>query len=1193
MAKSDDPQQEGYHKHITFLNGPFICLRAKLADIFTPKRQRDMLMLGVWLSRFNTANLMYVPTSILPLVNVQPNMFLHCTKSKLAASDRQMFFTPYVAVITRNGGAKRQYEHITGQPWLEADPADLPDYVDFDELPPNLRGSVEMSIRSDECLLLYTTITDMAARVQLGMLPYCCVPADQSAAFLNCAATKERRYEENDNEEEEVEEEEDDDDDDDDEDGGAAHLKESMIADCKWTFLHQCHHVDNPMAHIDVVQLRLDMTPPTPLSYMSTLQDNNATVYDRARGRTAKRSKTVPMALVANSQYIIQEIVESMCHMDTNQYMYGNLTVPQRLIAYTSLLIRSVSGGELASIMPNCQSKQLTASLLDVFMSLIIQQDSCRTYTEKKPELETEMMPLNGTMLVACTFWTNKTFINYTKQLEVRKYTTKDNKERISFNIVNGATKKDMYACFKESMGCMIGPITATSNYMRAAMIVNKKVNKTTLLTMSHAASFNHLAFKLNKPTPQLVQAFASPTTPSKSNAILMTRINNRTTDSILGNMSQTTEEGSSSSSKQTVKMFGPPYDALMATLPSELMTALTQCWTSDPAISFAKNYFNLAVRVIETIKTVLENQVTEKAGVDLIDLGQASTRKMDAVANYDINKALWGQGELGRTGAVSVSRLLEQKAYVICENTPQARRAVALKAATTSQFTGSTKTDTITTTAEKEAPLIRVAKTEQEYNNVTIPKEFSMNRAVIMRSKTNLITYADPSTDDAGAKNGFGVNVSAGTKGSSDEDDSHIEFVIKWLMNVIKKVFLCSTAPSAAPQQKLSGTVYYRMELEMRKTIKKPEMTVLRQALLPLNWRLYNEPLNLACTHVIGGHLCNIKGYVGNAAKYFEWKKHINHNRIQWMPRYIVQLNTKAKTAAAAAATAVQNDENDDHDDAGENGAIDVDGDVAAGTPAAGVKYNEDFELVKDYFPKVLRDSGANIECVHINWNKFMSMNGGYIERLQVVKPPIEHEFRFLLLGFQAEIIGAFSVNLVVQKGKLYAREDEPQFLASLMTALEKATVDGQLDIIHKNLDFFRGLCEEEEKEEEEEEEEEEKEDDGEKQQRVKMDTVMYMLETHCVDLYMYNRHLVNIIYKLLRGETTESIKMMEWYQELVTAEKSAITTVTDDDMDAFAAFATDASKQETTSSSSSSSAPNVPAANTIATELIHFGED
>ena len=1062
--------EEVYHKNISFINGTYICLKTRADELFeNAETLRALQLYGCALSNYNPDNLLYVPTNVFPLSILKKNLFLQ-DKNKPSNDSEQLFLSPMIAVITTNGQAKQLWSTINGGISWKPNDEDDDEEKKLEPLDDKVMNGLETTLAENECILLYTTQADLCERVLMGFMPFHLIKqSDQSDQSSN---------------DDENDDNYDDDDDDDD-------LKKdkSWLPGCSWTKMMNVNSIDKPKENItDVGKLTLDsFTKPikfmterlndvnnfynhlrdtNPLSFMTVPNSNSSSrkrsvKEDRGQNKAGKYDDTM---FIDNSQYIIKEIVELMCYMDTNQYAYRRLRGIDKLVAYSTMVKKASIEGDASNLIPECSDKNLSDSLRDVYLGLLMHQSSCKTFIDRQDSLlNCDIMSMKAVMALVCGLITNRTFIGYQQSLGMKVYTGRDKKERVAF-YSESDTNANPYKAMKLSMGNMPFVISFYINYMRSYLDLCKITPTAFLDEKDYGSIFMKVMDNLNSKNVKTVQEFLG--ADNRGNAVVMLRIYNQTTDSVLGSLGKT-EESNMSGVPTKIKSFGPAYDEVIENLIDDVSKAMDNVWKYDKSNSKFDNFTNLVVKTLSGLETFAASRICSlnfTTQEELFDLQSANVNKIDCVASYILHKSVCEYGLLGQLIAVSINRLLEQKVVAICENRPKGR-ATSVRTAIATNYSGTTATGLWKTKTDNEVNMVSVVPSNNSALS-TLPKDFTVQKQITMKSRSPMVSYNE---ETMGSNQIYGLALSKEDKNTPVNNPNHITFVVSFILNLCKKLYFKQIEGDKTKLFQLQNIMYLKVTNYIKKMINLPKYTILKQALLPFDWKLISEDLKESLKMFVAGCLLHKKGYLSNITTY-SWLKQINPYRIQWVQRFVAFKNEKS----------------------------------------------EDFDLTKTHFSNALRKANVVIEGAHVHWAKFPNPkdSNGNIIRLQFWRPTSEHAYRFLTLGCSQEVNRTFTVNMVGKKGRVYGFENDPQAFGLITTRLTNAQIDEQLKILMDNLEFFKNECR--------------VNDEGEYDH----DTVLRSLPRDS-DFYMWNQHIVQILVDLLNNADAKSIKTQSWYIE------------------------------------------------------------
>ena len=188
-----------------------------------------------------------------------------------------------------------------------------------------------------------------------------------------------------------------------------------------------------------------------------------------------KRVKYSNVKFINHSQYIIREMVELMCFLDCNQYSFLSLKNVDRLVAYSVMLKQISSEGESSSVMPKSSKENVSSSLKDVFIGLMLQHLSAKTYIDERQSnlIDLNQLSIKAVKMLICGAITNRQFISYSKSLIVKYFKSNDGKPLTKFNS-EPDRNPNAFEAMKDMMGNMIFPLHFYLNYMRSYLITCK-----------------------------------------------------------------------------------------------------------------------------------------------------------------------------------------------------------------------------------------------------------------------------------------------------------------------------------------------------------------------------------------------------------------------------------------------------------------------------------------------------------------------------------------------------------------------------------------------------------------------------------------------------------------------------------------------------------------------------------------------
>ena len=234
------------YNNIIAINGPYICLRVNINELFTNDRKRALSLLGCALSRYDSDNLMYAPVEAFKIQNFKKNLFIkeHRKKEKNKINNdhaKPEFLTPMVAIITKNKEASKIWSEVNENlRWngnvdeLITEKEEL-EFIDDDD-DDNI-DCLENTLEDGECILFYTTQIDLLNRLQLGYFPF-------------HLKSNEVEKEEEDNDDDDEEEEE--------SNASSASKNQMWLHDCSSAKLVCANDFDNPKKYADKTELKLD-----------------------------------------------------------------------------------------------------------------------------------------------------------------------------------------------------------------------------------------------------------------------------------------------------------------------------------------------------------------------------------------------------------------------------------------------------------------------------------------------------------------------------------------------------------------------------------------------------------------------------------------------------------------------------------------------------------------------------------------------------------------------------------------------------------------------------------------------------------------------------------------------------------------------------------------------------------------------
>lgn len=1119
---SEPAENETWHKTFSYLSGPYVCIKAKVKDVFeNEETKRNLLQDGVGLSTHNPDNLMYISTKSLTLNPLKKNIYCKETQN-------QMFLTPFIAVIFTNGQAKKIWSDICDETWRSKESDDNDDECEEEE-PDNgglpyeydidfLQDGLEKTISHNECVLLFTTQHDLCARMLMGCMPF----------HLSAGDTR-------------VEDDE-------------------LITKIPHAELIYGAEVDNPLAYIkNDENLGLDTYIP-PINFkderksVSNFYNNICHVAERndvpyvcdpetlrvqqqkQSGRmqqavgirrtgqhgqdevnkTAKKRNYSPALYINNSQYIVMEILSMMCFIDTTQYAYGLLDLVPKLCVYSSMVIKVSKGGTASNIMPRCTNfTGLEESLEDVYIGLIQQRESSYAFLEKHDDglIDRTILSTKAVMTLTCGLLTNRTFIAYQKRMHVKTVCYgKEKKEKIIY-VPELDKEPDEYKAMKDAMGNFKFVVAYFINYMRAYMKLCKVATPTFLRTKGYASVFMEVSDRLNSKNTKTNKHL----TETRSNAIVMLRIYNQTADSAIGSFGKNTESVIKGGTQSQVQKsnFGPAYDSAIEYLSESMTKELLEgyVWHFEANLSNVVNFQKLITKLVPFLDKFGNaiHSLNFPASGDLKDLTEGSGDKMECISTYLMHKSVWEYGTLGQLIMLSLSRLLHQKVPVICDNNHKGRAMEVLKQ-TATQYTGTSATEIKTTKNENEVNTFHVTdKIFQKCGEDAplsstdiLPKQFNIQKQSYIKSRQCLVSYEDtiveqqkmlsakqqPSTSGAAGNAAVwdadgNLNLNTGDHAKEDHATSahHLDYVVKYILNFCKKVYNAKCKNNKERAFQLKGQDYSKVTMNIKKMLSLPSYGLIRESMTPFDWNLQSENLDESVRMFVTGCLLHKKGYLSHI-KIYSPKPQINPLKINWVQRVL----------------AVKN------------------------------KDTEDFELQKTHCSITLRKCSVAIEGAHVYWNKFPNPKDpkSHIIRLQLQKPNFEKAYRSLTLGKPYNVNRTFTFNMVAVSGKDFSFVEEKQEFTVLTENLETAdSIDTQTQILKDNIKLFRKICSV-------------NEDDT-----YSYDQVYRSLPHDEFEFYTLNSYICRIIVSLLNGTSVMSIKAEDWYQTVKQSQQNFVSQV------------------------------------------------
>ena len=969
---------ENFHNNITAIDGT-LCIKGNIHELFynDPKKTRELFIQHVSLSVYNPDDIIYLPTKAFPLSPLKKNLFLkEKSGNVLDRESQQLFFTPFIACITK-GKARQIYKHITEIDWKDPEPNEfelqLEPYVE------RHTGCLEATLSETDCIIIYPTQNDLTDRVLLRYIPF------------HLSANQD-----NDNND-------DDDDDDNNNDSDDS---------CCWIYksfkLLKNSVIDKPRNYIKKSVLSINAKEPIKLMTERHCKTN---FYDELKNENNPKRAKHDYLIIDNSQYIIKELIEMMCWIQSNQYRYCNLRGIDKLQVFATLQKQLFSKSGNKNTLPECEetnnddlntkNESLANSLENVYFGMFINHMSSKTYYDKPDDMiDYELVSAKATMTLICGLLTNGTFIGYQRFLGI----TKREKMNLFFTQFDH-TADNCRDAFRNMMGNMMFPIAHYVNYMRCYLYHCKVVTKQTLKNMTYNSIIEKVTNSLNKSFTINNSSSSSGdnSTYSSNNkkgaAILMMRVYNQLSDSVVGNIGRTKTQENPDIIHED---FGPAYDSAVDSSLEELSKRFETFWKHDHTKSDSENFQEMLFKVVKNLRNFAIKKINKLQNFnDLKLVEDASKKGMQSVSTYVMHESICGYGVLGQLNAISCNRLYEQKVIMICEHQVTEKSKSIVQTLGTN-FTGTSACVDVHTEAEHTVDNISTCKFPT-VSTIKLPEKFKLQNSVLMKSRTVMVNYEEE-------KKILNQTVKKDSKKDSIIDNSnHIDFTIESILHFCKLLYA-----------KLSGRFFqfnFELHLSLGRSIStylsKPKFKIIKLALTPYNWLLKSESADEFMKMFVVGAILYKKGYFNNMSRNTK-QKQFNPCQINWTQRIV--------------ATKIEN--------------------------------SEDFETTRTLFSAELRQARVVIECGHFNWIKFDNpMGNNKIIRLVSNKPPNEQSYRFLTMGKGHKIANFFTFNMAVKKGMKIVY-DEQQFHDFLTGCLKQAKIDEQLDILIERLDFFKEVC-------------------------------------------------------------------------------------------------------------------------------------